>query len=767
MPALLLAIACGILAAGTLARLPSLYALLWLIPLSFLLLLRYRWPKLLLAFCCGLSWGILYGYRALDGMLPEALSGQDFLLVGRVIDIPVNDARRQRFILDVEYATDKTGEAVSHFPDRVQISWYTDERVVKSGEQWQLLVRVKPLRSFVNPGGFDYEAWLLRRGIGATGYVRSGVENKFMAEPGRFNWHRWRYDLQQWLVRVSDSPRRGILLALLTGDRSLIDSDQWTVLQQTGTNHLVAISGLHVGFVALLGLFIGGALGRLINLFYYRFSVNFMACFCASSSALFYSVLAGLSLPTQRSLIMILVAQLAYLLHRSFRPRDTLLLAFVAVLLFDPLAAYDAGFWLSFAAVAVLLLAFNGRVRTRYGMPGASLFYSQWVVFIGLLLPLALMMNTLSLLAPIANIVAIPLVTFTVVPVLLLAAALRDVLPVFSGWLVYVADFGLAGMFWWLHKLLELADGHLNPAVVFNSREIWLAALGLGLILLPRGIPGKWLGYPALLIALVMPIAIRPPLKITVLDVGQGLAVVIQTPNHNLVYDAGPAYSENFDAGAGIVMPYLRRQGVRELDALVISHNDNDHAGGVGSLLKNFPVKRVLWGEAQRDGQVLNTPNANCHSHLPWEWDGVKFQIVSQPDPFQRKANNLSCVLLVEYEGRHILLPGDITQTVEQRLLRVNSLPENVTLLLAAHHGSRSSSGMDFVRHVRPDYVVYSAGYANRYGHPHPAVVGRFRDIDSQEFSTAVDGALEFMWRADGGIDIIRYREREQRYWYR
>lgn len=770
MSALLLTITAGILVAGCFARLPPL-DFLWLLIPFFLAaaIYRHRLLVLMLAFCLGLTWGVVYGYRVLDNILAEELVGQDLLVRGRIVDIPVADSRRQRFILAVAEMTASAGEKqLANFPARIQISWYDSPQPVLAGEEWQFLVRLKQPRGSVNPGGFDYQAWLLRRDIGAQGYVGNGPANQLQSPPRSYDVNYWRYSLREWLLAKSDSAQRSILVALLIGDRSAVEQNQWQVLLQTGTNHLIAISGLHVGFVALLGLILGKVLGRLICIGMHRFPPMLLPCLCASGSALFYSALAGFSLPTQRALIMVLTVQYAVVMQRSFRPRDTLLLAFALVTLHDPLAAYDPGFWLSFGAVAVLLFAFIGRITPpAIRIPGRNLFYSQWVVFIGLLLPLALLTNTASLLAPIANLVAIPLVTFVVVPVLLLAAAIRDLLPGLTELLLGIGDIGLQALFRWLQILLDLADGCLYPTLAFNPRAIVLAALALLLILLPRALPGRWLGYPMLLIALWIPVKMRAPLQLTVMDVGQGLAVVVQTPNHTLVYDAGPAYGESFDAGSAIVLPYLRRQNVGRVDKLVISHNDSDHAGGMNGLRNGIKVEHIYWGEPVRAGQPpLPQPASNCHIEPPWQWDEVTFRFLAWPQYPQTKSNDFSCVLLIEYAGQAILLPGDSSASVERRLLAGDDLPEAVALLLAGHHGSRTSSSAAFVKHVRPQMVVFSAGYRNQHGHPHPAVAARFQESGSRAFNTAHSGALEFIWEKQKPVQVIEYRQQQQRYWY-
>lgn len=775
MTSQLTAFAIGLLIASCLQKLPHIAFVLLLIPLAFAV---YLFPKIyfkvLLVFFCGFFWGVFCGQRALDNIFPAGLVGQDVVVRGRIIDLPQLDGRRQRFVLKINHAENMAGENLTNvFSSHVQLSWYALKPELITGQLWQMQVRLKTPRGFMNPQGFDYEAWLVRRNIGAVGYVRNSQENQLLGAPQKNDLGYWRWSLRTWLLSKNSNPERGVLLALLIGDRSLITSNQWQLLQQTGTNHLIAISGLHIGFVALLGLLCGGFIGRLINLLCYRFPPLLLACIMATAFALFYSALAGFSLPTQRALIMVLVAQYTYFRRQTFRPLDGLLLAFVLVLIADPLAAYDMGFWLSFGAVGVLLIAFVGRIPTAVrNVPGRNLLYSQWVIFVGLLVPLAILVNTTSLFAPLANIVAIPLVTFVVAPSLLVASASHQVMPLLGEVLLDVAGYGVHFLFWLLRQLVALGEGHANPIVAFHPRALVLAALGLLLILLPRAIPARWLGYPALLVALFIPAKSSVPLRITVMDVGQGLAVVVQTMHHVLVYDAGPSYGEDFDAGEGILVPYLHSQGLSHLDALIISHNDRDHAGGVKGLMGAMAVDHIWWGEPARTHAlaVVQQPNPkhsrSCHDMPSWEWDQVKFRFLTWPISPNTKPNNYSCVLLIDYQGQTILLPGDIDQQVERQLMLQGDLPATLNLLLAAHHGSRTSSSTAFVEYLRPTQVVFSAGYRNQHGHPHPLVVERFAQVGSLTFSTAESGAIEFIWAQGEAVEIVEYRHRQRRYWH-
>src|SRR5690606_38393794 len=678
MPVYLFAMAGGILAVGLFPVLPPLWTLL-VLALPVLLSLRFPPFKILVAAGFGMAWGVFYGHGILDNLLPEELVGKDVVVSGRVVDLPVSDERRQRVILKVDrayMAEDEAARPLDNFPTKIQISWYARDPVeVRSGERWQWQVRLKRPRGFINPGGFDYQVWLMRRDIGGTGYVRESGYTQRLAPAGGWDIGARRQILRDWLLASTDGAQRPVLLALLIGDRSLMDTEQWRRMQLTGVNHLVAISGLHIGFIAVAGFFVGCLLGRCINLAFHSCPALLPGYLCAIGFAALYSALAGFTLPTQRAVIMILAVQLAYLWRRSYRISHVFSLALLAVAFSDPLAAYDMGFWLSFGAVAVLLFCFAGRYgRQQPSATGRWInghLRSQWAVFIGLFLPLGVLLNSVSLLAPIANLVAIPLVTTAVVPALLLAAVIRDVIPSLSKLLLWVADWGLRGLDVWLQWLLDMADTRLNPIISLQGWALVVAAAGVVLLLLPRGIAGRWLGYPALLTALVLPGKSPPPLTITILEVGQGLAVVVETQGHRLIYDAGPAYSDKFEAGGAIVAPYLRQQGVAYVDKLVISHHDKDHSGGMQGLIENLRVGEIIAGEPGKAEALLGAPVHVCHAYAAWQWQQVQFHFLPTGAAFRQVANNTnnrSCVLMIDYAGHGVLLPGDIEGRVEKQL---------------------------------------------------------------------------------------------------
>lgn len=778
----------GVLLAALAPALPSAYWLLLGVPA---LSLRLGWPPRLVIFLSrrfsahwrlplyallGALWVLAMGHWQLRHTLPESLSGRDFLVTGRIVGLPDSDTRRERVTLQVEQIRDAEGRVLPQgaLPRRIQVSWYGGPPLA-SGERWQWQLRLRPPRGFVNPAGFDYQLWLMRQGIDATGYVRTEEGNppQRQARPqglwaGRGTLGYWRQSARLWLEQQPGIEHTGLLQALLLGDRSGLDSLQWAWLQRTGTNHLIAISGLHVGFVALLGFSLGSLLGRGLNLVCHRLPAGAVGQVMALLLASLYSALAGFALPTQRALIMVLAVQLFLLNRRRLSPSSAWLLALGGVLLLDPLAGFDVGFWLSFTAVGVLLWSFSGRRRTGNTpgreRPGQALWRAQWVIFLGLLVPLTLLTQSATLLAPLANLAAIPLVTFAVVPWLLGAAFSALFWPGLSGALLWVADTGLALLTLWLQWLDQLAGDRLQLTPARHWPSLLMAAVAAGLLLLPERFPGRSLGYWALPLALLLPGPPPPPLRLAALDVGQGLAMVVQTPNHSLVFDTGPRFSERLDAGSAIVAPYLRHRGSRQLDALVVSHRHSDHSGGVSGLLEQYPSHQLWLGEAlpelERDGK-------NCREPQQWQWDGVRFQFLFAGLPANPNSNNHSCVLLIEHAGRQILLTGDIEREVEWRLIGAELLPSNIDLLQIPHHGSDSSSTPEFVQHLAPARAIASNAHRNRFGHPTDTVVARYREQGTRVLNTAQLGALEFEWDREGQLTERHYRRHQQRFWYR
>lgn len=840
--------AIGIMAVGIMPELPSIYTVVVLLILSLLLIaLRvYHFFRLWLnivfgltgALGLGLSWGIFYGLHILQQQWPESCEDGNFVVQGYITGLPRKTVRGHRFafmaesikpvqaivkkrkagvVSPVAWWSNTTasqscsfsavnGDVFQPFHRKILLyrTFESESPSVQPGQYWRFQVRLRRPRGFSNPGGYDYHAWLLQAGFSATGFVKSGQFTHVLEKDSRFSIHMLRMHVSQLLTADSTILQGGILAALAVGDRSHLTQTDWQLLQNTGTVHLMAISGLHIGMLAFVGYFTGSALARLVLLFhpYSRLSV-IAGPISSIMSALFYSAMAGFSIPTQRALLLVIFVNTAVMLHKPVNALRSLLIIFLLVLIHSPLAGYSSGFWLSFIAVAVLLIAFSGRKFCDYPKQILILMQSvrsQWVVFFGLLIPLILLGQGISLIAPLANIVAITLVSWIVVPALLLSVLCMPFSPAVASYPLSFADMGIDITLQFLTWCNRWGDSLWFISPGDQHAKLLLAVTGCVLLLLPKALPGRWLGYVLLFTVLLPDIkrlvksywflkpvyatffsdalsdmrlnnAKQPGLKVTVLDVGQGLAVVIQTPNHTLLYDTGPAYSHRFDAGNGIIVPYLYSQGLHAIDRLMISHGDKDHSGGVASVIKMIDVKDIFLSEKL---PAISNPQTYCAAGQRWRWDGVEFEVLSPSADISGQTshkmmlseNNRSCVLLIRYGGKSILLPGDIEAPVEQQLLDHPALRVSVDVVLAPHHGSKTSSTFAFLNRLQPDYVVYSAGYRSRYGHPHKSVVGRYRQLGATPLSTVHHGACTFLFYTQGPFDVRSYRQDARRYWF-
>jgi competence protein ComEC len=752
----------GVLALQQLPQLPSWP---WLAALGLLLLaaLRHRQGRgvaPLAAACFGFLWASLYAHAQLTSGLEPELEGQELLLVGEVASLPQQQRRRIRFLFRTEQAT-LHDQAVS-VPKRLRLAWYNDyPSSLAPGQRWRLRVKLKRPWGMMNPGGFDYEAWLFAQGIRATGYVRRSAENRLLEDAfWRAAVERARHALSRRLQQVlGDHPSAGLVRALALGERSGISDAQWQVLLQSGTNHLVAISGLHVGLVAGLVFFLGQLLWRRCARCCLALPAPKAAAVAALLAATGYAALAGFSLPTQRAMLMLIAGLGAVLWQRPLSPLRALTLALWAVLLGQPTAVLSAGFWLSFCAVAIILFAMAGRFSTtglwwRWGRV-------QVVVALGLLPLLLLFFARGSLSAPLANLLAVPMVGFAVVPLTLLGTLLLPVWDGGSGFLLW----GAAELWQWLWPLLELMTDHLP--MLTAAAPAWSvvpAMLGVIVMLMPRGWPlrsaGALLLLPLLLLRPVPPAA--ETAEVTLLDVGQGLSAVVRTRHHALVFDTGPRYLSGFNTGDAVVLPFLQAKGAQRLDMLIVSHGDNDHIGGARALLQQIETRQVLTSVPQKMSWVAHQ---RCQAGQQWRWDGVEFRLLHPPvTGAAGRGNNDSCVLKVSAGGQSVLLPGDIEREAERQLLE-DPAQLKADVLVAPHHGSKTSSSEPFVRAVKPEWVLYPVGYRNRYGFPRPEVAARYRRFGIKALESYRSGAITFTLGL-GDIEPQAYRSKALRYWH-
>ena len=730
------ALVAGLLVLRFLPALPPLWLLAVLAVVGLMLLPFRSYPIALFLF--GFTWACVSAQWALDDRLARQLDARTLWLQGQVVGLPEVGEGVVRFQLE------QVVSRRDRLPARLRLAWYAGP-AVRAGETWRLAVRLKRPHGLVNPQAFDYEAWLLAQRIGATGTVKSGELIAPASGTGA-----WRDRLRQRLLATPAHGREGALAALVLGDDSGLSTADWQVLQNTGTVHLMVISGQHIGLLAALLYGLVASLARL-GLWPRSWPWLPSACLLAFLGALAYGVLAGFEVPVQRACVMIGLVLLWRWRFRHLGVWLPVLVALLAVLLGEPLASLQPGFWLSFGAVMLLILIFSGRLGAWSWW--STLLRAQWAMAIGLL-PLLLALGLpVSASGPLANLVAVPVVGLLVVPMALLGTLLLP-LPGVGAALLWIAG----GVLDLLFELLMLLSLWL-PAWLPSALPFWawlLVALGALVLLLPAALPMRSLGLLLLLPLLFSPQQ-RPEYgraEVWMLDVGQGLSVLIRTQEHDLLYDAGPRFGE-FDTGERVVLPSLRTLDVRGLDLLLISHADNDHSGGAAAIKRGLPVRQVLSGEP--DKLVPSLQAQACVSGQHWLWDGVQFTTWRWTDAID--GNQTSCVLRIEANGERLWLTGDIDSHAERALLN-SGLAMPAEWLLAPHHGSRSSSSAVLLAQVRPKAALISRGAHNAFGHPHAEVVARYRALDARLYGTVEHGAVRIRLGAFEQAQGLRYRAR-------
>ena len=744
------------------ATLPPLWAYA-VVPLVLCSLL-WRAARLPAVFTVGFFWAALFAETALDPELAPAHEGKTVLVEGRVLERPRQISPRQmRFPFYIERLD--AGQGWSRFGGKARLSIYSPDFKVANGEHWQLAVRLKRPHGFSNPGGFDFEQWLFQRGIRATGYVRQDkARNRLLSVTRSSVIDRFRSRLMTVYEGISSaSPSLAIIRALTIGDRSALSASQWEVLRATGTSHLVAISGLHVSLVAGLVFWLVRVMWVRCGYLVERYPASKVAAVAAIFAALAYALLAGFGIPVQRALIMVSIFMLSIVSDQGAAFSRAIALAVVAILLLDPLAVLSPGWWLSFWAVTVIAYCSSG----RHGPRG---FAQKWVYMhivlaVGMVPLLLVFFQQASVIAPLANSLAVPYVGMIVVPVALTGTLLFIVSETGGIWLLEIAA-RLMDLVWpWLKGLggLEHALWQQHQPVAWTLIP---AFIGLAICFMPRGIPGRWLA-----LLLILPLIVIEPrrpgwgeARVTLLDVGQGLATVVQTQHHVLVYDAGPRFSETFNTGKAVVVPFLRHSGVRTLDMLIVSHGDNDHIGGVAGLLADYPANEVLTSVIEK---MPSTDAGHCWRDRHWVWEGVSFTLLHPAKDSRFRGNNASCVLRIQSAGGHgVLLTGDIEAQAEQALLQHSRHQLAAVVLVAPHHGSNTSSTPEFIKAVDPDVVLFPSGYRNRYGFPQSAVVARYADMHGEMYETGLSGALTVtLSSGDEQPAVRRFRDQRRRYW--
>ena len=729
----------GVLALLAMPELPAGHLLAALCaPFALLLLPRQR-LRWLLFLPLGFAWCWYVAGGHLAERLEPGLEGRTLATAGWVHSIPQVRGRLQEFEFAIETLD---GHAPGPgIPSLIRLSMDPGIASPRAGEHWRFDLRLRRPRGFMDPGAFDYEGWLFRHGIGATGY---GVAAVRLDATTRYPLLRLRAALEESIRRALGTDEfAGMAAALATGDQGGIGEAQWQVLQATNTVHLMAIAGLHIGVLAGLVFLLMRLAWRRSAWFSNRCPASAAAAAAAFLAAALYAAMAGFTLPTQRALIMLGAFTLGVLLRRRLSATHTLGLAMIGVLLLDPLSASEASFWLSFGAVAAILFVFGNRLGAPRGWL-VELLRTQWAVGVGLLPLLAFFFQRAGITAPLANLVMVPIYSLLVVPLTLLGAALLAAWPVAGAWLLKGATAVMA-LSWPFMERVATLQSAVVPVPAPGFFTLILALLGAAWLLMPRGMPAR-----AAAACLLLPLFVVPPsgmaagsFDLTLLDVGQGLSAVVRTAGHTLVYDTGPAFRSGSDTGGEVVIPYLVSQGVTAPDLTVVSHGDSDHAGGLASLRAAYPGMPVVSGAEDRFPDVIT-----CIRGQHWRWDGVDFEVLYPDADAPAGGNDASCVLKVSGAGGSALLTGDIMRKSERRLLELGTGVLRSDLLVAPHHGSSSSSSEGFVAAVSPGLVLFPVGYRNRWDFPRPEVVARYAEEGALLGDSANDGAVSVRFRA-------------------
>jgi competence protein ComEC len=711
----------------------------------FLLLLRQF--TLALGFLVGALLFLAAAGQLAAARIAERIEGDSIVVNVQVIDFP--EVREDLVTFLASPSND------SRLPARIRLSWFAPPVRIHMGDNWQLELRLRRPRGYRNPGGFDYEAWLFRERIAAVGYVVDSHRNHLLRTERLSPVERMRIRVVQRIGNLVDDPQgAAVLMAIIAGARHEISREQWERYAATGSSHLVAISGLHIGLSALGTYYVLLAISGLSGAVGGSRNHHLLAIACALLGALLYAQVAGFAIPARRASLMLIFGGVCVLQRRETDVARILATAALLLAMADPLASMMPGFILSFAAVAILL--WSSRCR-RIGLPTL-----QVCLFMGLLPLTVLLFDRISFAAFPVNLVAVPVFSLVIVP-LAFIGMLCD------GPIAGVGDQalrGAAGSVLLLDKLIAwFAATNWASMVVPTLSGVAFLYLCLPVlwVLLPGGWPGRqvaWLGIVG--ISLYQP---EPPpsdcVVIAMLDVGQGLAVVLQTHGHTVLYDTGPAYRSGGSAAETVIVPFARSRGIDTVDRLLVSHADLDHAGGVAAIVAAMPVQQILAGEP-----LTGVPYRQCRAGQRWVYDGVSFSVLSPGADSLLDGNDRSCVLLVEVGDFRVLLTGDIERAAEDQLVSEDRLP-SVQAVTVPHHGSRTSSTRQFVNAVGASIALVSAAHGNRWGFPKEEVVQRWQASGATVLNTADSGAVELLACRDAGLKSIRrYRVMNHRIWH-
>ena len=703
----------------------------------------------------GACWAVFQFNQHLLSPLPVELEGKDIQVTGRVLGSPSTTAGGIRFTMIVvndnqEQTTDKLAGR------RLLLSCYACPLDIGAGETWQFTVRLKRPHGYASWGAFDYEKYLFRQRISARGYIRLKAHNALL-ERQRHSIAEWREEISETIRRSGDGVGQQIILALTIGDKSGFTQQQRRIFQEAGVSHLLAISGLHVGLVFMVIVRLATILLWPVARLYGLIPRQFLVLMPALAGAFVYSALSGFAVSTQRALLMLLVFVVCRISGRDVSLLKVLLIAMALILCLDPFAAVDTGFWLSCTAVLIIALVSSDDQKL-------SLIRLQPRLWLGMMPASALFFGQISLVSPLVNLLAVPLFCLLLIPATLAGVCLEQLgMDAVGNWLLH----NLAWVYGNIYLGLDRVTG-FSWARWYTAPLQWWHWMIVGAALLSH------LVFRRLLIPMLVLLCCAiffysesvpddEQMRLTLLDVGQGLAIVIETADTVTVYDTGPKFRSGFTTAEAVLLPYLRSRGTRRIDTLIISHADNDHIGGYATVVDAFEVSRVLTSRPDRLPQA-----ESCVQGQSWIANNTKFEVLSPSHTTPSGSNNRSCVLMVEHHGHRVLLSGDIEKKVERYLIQQFAQDRadlQADVLLVPHQGSKTSSTAKFIDAVQPKLALIAAGYRNHYGHPHPTVVERYHQRGIEILSTIEQGSIQLLFGPEGWT-TSSYRVSEQRFWH-
>ena len=736
----------------TVAFLPTLASALWsLLLLPLLLLFRFR--VYIIIYILGVTVAVVYGMWQLHHRLPLSVDRQEVLLSGYIVSFPQFNDQRTRFILKVHTVNSDSDELRRIRRIRVNAYETGHDAGFAAGDYITVKVRLRSPHFLQNPDAFDLERHFLRSGWDASATLREVIEHL----PSQHRFYSLRNKFRAFITnQFADSETQWLLPAILLGDRSLMTEDIWTVLQRTGTAHLMVVSGLHIAVMSGSGLLIGRLiLGGLLLIGYRSPNMRVIPVLLAFTFATLYALLAGFSLPVQRAWMMVSIFLLGEWRLFNLTGWQRWRLALVMVMTYNPLAIIEPGAWMSFVAVAVLLIMLDAyRGMTKQGW--VTLLRAQWMIFVGLMPVMAWIFQQLGILAPLINLVVIPLFSMLIIGLPFLVALLLMDLNWVNDWVKLVLD-----TFWVF--LTYMADVQWAALSLSKPNLLLLISLLPLFLVLLIPLPAKWkLVASICFLPLLFPHEVRlkeGDFRVVVFDVGQGLAVLIETKDERILYDAGPSFPMGGSVWGFAISPWFKVRNQSTLTHLVISHNDLDHAGGLAELYEQLDVLKKDSGSAT----LIQQGFSSCHTQAHWHYNQVEFRYLTDVPHEDASENERSCVMEVRNDVCSLLIPGDVGHSTEFDLIRSDRI-QWVDWLIAGHHGSASSSSEVFVDHVNQNAVIYTAGFANRYGHPAAEITHQFRQRKIDEYNTATDGAV-LLEAIQGQCKVSTQRQRKKRYW--